>query len=293
MGLLIDDIVRLACDEFDKIKGSVACKKGKQNCCIPLAKECMKAVHEERTKKQEYDCVIMPDYYITAFQYEYASEMEYALNIAYPDGLPTPLNVVSIGSGASPDLYAMYNMLKQSQDAEAISYIGIEPNQFWDKYIHFIQAHHPNYYHASESVLNLSAGTKDRIKNCDLLTIQYFFSAVNCDTNGLNPYFDVLINEIIQYMQPGSKIIINDVNSRNMGRDLWIQFFDKIKLYHKSAEKTRRYFFKKGDFTPEYGDMYPHPGEAEETDILYEHPKMRWPFDPHLSCRSCQMIITL
>lgn len=293
MGLLIDDIVRFACKEFAKNQGSVACKKNNQDCNNVRAWECVKAVHDERTKKQEYDCAIMPDYYIPVFLYEYASEIEYALNTAYPEGLPIPLNVVSIGSGASPDLYAMYNMLQHSKDAEEISYTAIEPNPHWKKYINFIQTQHPNYYYAAESILNLSPGTKDRIKNCNLLIIQYFFSAVNCDTNGLDPYFDALIREIIPFMQAGSKIIINDVNSYYMGRDKWDNFLQKIKTIRTTATAKKLCFNKVSEKMYEYGDLYPSSEDAKETGILYVPIQEAMPFNPHLTCRSCQMIITL
>lgn len=295
MEKLLEHLIDFADQEFNTTPKGSNCTLSWSlaPCTVASAKNCLDNVHFRSPGQQVYNCHKMLECYIPFYMYEYTSEMVYALNKVYTNGIPKRIKITSIGSGASPDLCAIdHIIISRGQRDIDISYTGIEPNAHWFKFIDVIKSHYPSFYHAPEDILNLSQATIDRVKGTDLLVIQYFFSALYRETMSLSQCFDAIIENVVRHMAPGTHIIINDVNSYKLGRNTWDEFYSKIKMNFPTAKQQKLCFFKTNNML-DYGEEYPHFPATCGTPIRFIPSEKTFRYDPHRECRSCQMIITL
>ena len=116
-------------------------------------------VHLSRgmNERQDYDCPFMIQYYICRYIYAYTSEIEDCLKIISDKVIDLQhIHMLSIGSGSSPDLYALWRFHKETGYSKPISYIGFEHNAHWK---------------------DINEKTKDLFVNTDF-RIQYFYEDV-------------------------------------------------------------------------------------------------------------------
>ena len=115
----IDKIVEY-CDRNIKKYASKRVCEDCNHCtkCPGNCGECLDQVHRSRKadERQDYNCLYMVQYYVCRYMYAYASEIGDCLNVIESEIMELPhINMLSIGSGPSPDLYALWKFKKDKK----------------------------------------------------------------------------------------------------------------------------------------------------------------------------------
>lgn len=259
--------------------------------------KCIRDVHFPRSGQQLYGCNKMIEMYPSTFLAAYTSEIYKTLEDRLPNGILQDAKMVSIGCGAAPDLCAVDLLTERGAQAlGSFSYVGIEPNCYWEPFHNFLRANRNFATFYKENVLNLSPECIEAVRNCKVLVLQYFFSAVYDKTSRRinEAYFTEICEKIVRYMQEGGVIIINDTNSDEMGRLQWDSFYEMVKVIHPSASQQKFSYYKHQHFV-EYGErIYKNSyQEAPVAVVMCVPDERRKKYKTRIICGSSQMIITL
>lgn len=269
-----------------------------QNC-----KNCLEKVHFAVSGQQSYTCSKMTYLYPLRFLFSYATEIYDTLKSRMEFRSLQNAKMVSVGCGAAPDLCAIeYYITGRKLPYEGFEYVGIDANPYWVPYHEkLVQlCNFATFY--TEDILNLSDESRNRVKNCNLLSIQYFFSAVydKSDPARIDAYFKAICENIVAYMPAGGMIIINDTNSSEMGRPKWEEFFQLVESIRPGAT-VKRYSYYRNYYFSEYGETitrYSHwpstmKNPAPIPNYVATPPDKKELYGTHVICGSSQMIISL
>ena len=220
--------------------------------CFGNCKECLNQIHfpgnyQGRIKKDDYDCKKILFFYVCDYLVKYASEMYYLLVSENIISKINYLRILSIGCGDCPDLIAFEEYFKNSNIIN-VDYLGVDTNERWVDINNIIR----EYYNNTNRNFNINF-LYDSFVGFDIdkyqpnfVVIQYLFSylylhnkqfAISQIVDKINNYiFNACCNKPIF-------ILINDVNSINAGRDVWInQFIEKLSNPNIKIITNKYYF---------------------------------------------------
>lgn len=257
--------------------------------------KCIDQVHLSRgmDERQDYNCPYMVEYYVCKYIYAYASEIGDCLNIIRDKVLQLEhIHMLSIGSGPSPDLYALWKFKKDFEYDCPISYIGFEHNEYWEdinnRTIDIFDGTDIKIQYFYEDAIE-SFKTKN-LKKTNILVLQYLLSHIvyNGREREIKSFFVNLIENVILRMEKKSFIIINDIN-HYLARDKFELLEDLLKRYGKGIRVHKYYYlFKDLNCYQRDGIMHGHTDIDQDYVIDAE---MFNKYDTRDDCRSIQHII--
>ena len=147
--------------------------------------------------------------------------------------------------------------------SQKISYKGIDINEKWEKIHNFIigvSSPMEVKYFRNYNVLDFFES--NTIKGCNVIFIEYLISFFykSVGAIGLKAWFDQLARQIVSYKPKDSPmlIIINDADSRNVGRDSFPLIRKSIEARGIKIENEFRRRFKEHNYYPlsiQYSDQ--------------------------------------
>ena len=108
--------------------------------------------------------------------------------------------------------------------------------------------------------------------------------------NKIDKFYDDLIKNVVLHKQEGRPfvIIINDVNSKNRGRNLFLDLCKKLDQANFPGRYSRFYFaYNIQNDHQRYGDKH------KCNDVLYNIPEKLNKYDPWKKCSSAQLLVEL
>ena len=130
--------------------------------------------------------------------------------------------IFSLGCGPATELVSIDELIKVNH-LQNVTYYGYEPNKFWDKTHSIASYNHDNKELNFEFKNELIKAETAGIDRIDFLFLNYVCSDVyvheNSNKETLMEWLENKVSPLIYKMKQGAYVIINDVNSPNMGRN--------------------------------------------------------------------------
>lgn len=291
----IDELVEYCDEEIQEKASEEICV----NCnhlqgCPGNCGSCMDQVHLSRRngERQDYNCEYMVKYYVCKYIYAYASELEDCLNIIEDDIKKfNHIHLLSIGSGPSPDVYAVWKFAERTMYSKPISYIGFEHNNYWEdvnlKTIELFEGTKVKVKYFYEDVFDTFK--EKRLSKSNILVLQYVLShfIYNGREDEINIFFNNLVEKVIMNMEDKGFVIINDIN-HCVARDKF-RILENIIKSHGMKINIYKYYYRISE------NMHPSQMDGSEyyyNDINYEiDNKIAKFYGSRKDCRSVQHII--
>lgn len=299
--MLIDNVVSFAHQQYSSVDTKYVC----EGCthptkCSGSCKACLEQVHypgRYPNGKKDYDCANLIDYYICDYSHKYASEILYLLQKSGYLLDIDKYHVLSIGCGACPDLMAFEAYINDSHQSKEVSYIGVDKNELW-------KPHHDNiieYASSSSAIRKVQFVYEDAtemflqeaIPKTNVLVLQYLISYFysNNQVGIIDSFFDSLVRNIVDYRDDSKPfvIIINDVNSNNLGRDIFKSLLDKVKAKGLHGSTSQFYF----DGRTIKNDYMRYGTAHESSELIFQIPAEIENYEPWHFCTSAQLLIEI
>lgn len=196
--------------------------------CNHNCKKCLDDIHFHNNQlRSDYSCRKLLDYYVCRYSYKYCSEIRYALQEIDLDRY-RDFSILSLGCGGAADLMAFDEVCS----AKINEYYGIDINAYWDTIHEQIQRSSGYNVNFSTNIDVLSYLRTNNIMNYNVIIIEYLISFFYKEIGkmGISQFFDDIIESIVSNKRHDTPmlIIINDVDSRNTGRDTFGMLIDKL-----------------------------------------------------------------
>lgn len=266
--------------------------------CSRNCKDCLEEVHypfRYPHGKKSYDCPNLVNFYVCDYTYKYATEVYYLLQQSNMLMQLSQYRIFSIGCGACPDLMAFEAYVRKNQLKKTIEYRGIDKNPLWEP------VHEQISQYTSDSISYTNLGIEDvftfleqyGIGDINVLVLQYIISALYTveGPTAIDKLFDLLIDSIVRHRNKAEPfvIIINDVNSNNLGRDLFIDIVEKLKKVGISGTYTQ-FYFDKNIKNPGQKYGIKHENCSAMNDRLAQKYQR---YEPWRFCTSAQLLIEI
>lgn len=291
----INELVEYCNEEIQEKASKVIC----YNCnhtrkCPGSCGCCMDQVHLSRGngERQDYDCEYMVKYYVCKYIHAYASEIEDCLEII-EDKIQEldHIHFLSIGSGPSPDLYAIWKFSKRIKYSKPISYIGYEHNNYWEdvnnKTKELFRGTGIRVQYFYEDVFETFK--EKNLSKTNILVLQYVLSHIvyNGREDEISEFFNDLVEKVIMNMEVKGYVVINDIN-HCIARDKFKVLEDTI-VDHGMKIRVHKYYYRfKSNMHPSQMDG----NEYDCNDINYDIDEDIEDFyGSREDCRSVQHII--
>ncbi|MDE6024552.1 MAG: hypothetical protein K2G45_03775 [Lachnospiraceae bacterium] len=266
------------------------CTKCPRNCG-----KCLDQVHLSRDvgERQDYDCQYMVQYYVCRYMYAYATEIEDGLSVIENEIMKLQhIHMLSIGSGPSPDLYALWKFKKDNNYSKPISYIGFEHNEYWED----INEKTTDIF--SESNIRIQYFYEDAIETfktknlakTNILVLQYVLSHVvyNGREDEIEEFFNDLIENVILSMEDRAFIIINDIN-HYLARDRF-ELLEKMIENRRKNIQVHKYYYPYNGIKDGQRDGMAHESCDLDWDYEIDNEFVDY-YSVRTMCRSAQHII--
>lgn len=193
-----------------------------------------------------YSCIPITYTYVLRYCNMYASEIYKILNSSFFGFLfeKRSVSVVSLGCGPATELVALDK--KCSECNISFSYTGYDKNHIWDTCQGIIKnlVSYSNRNVATFCCKKLMPNDI-LLKNTDLLILNYVISDIyKHNKSALSSFFDSL-EQMFAFMPENSFIVINDVNSCNMGRDEIEEWILRLQNKYTIANKCAVFEYPK------------------------------------------------
>lgn len=225
----------------DSCKGS--CKR-KLNC-----EECLEAFFygDEKQRNKRYECIPITYSYVLKYLNRYSSEIYHIFlqKTEMIDKLNNSL-IFSLGCGPASELVAIDELVKVKK-MHNVRYCGYDPNIIWSKTHSIIKHTSDNNELKIEFKEELINEETDGLDKIDFLCLNYVCSDVfvheKSNKETIQEWLENKISPLLYKMKKGAFIIINDVNSPNMGRNAIQEWSWNLK--EKDVVSVEYYTFEK------------------------------------------------
>lgn len=205
------------------------------HCCIDG--NCVSCLSDMFRKHEQanrvYNCLPITYTYTLRFLNRYASEVYHILN-TFLDSFTdlSGKNIVSIGCGPATELVALERICRENS-INSVQYHGFDMNTVWESVQSMLGRMVCNP--VSTFYNNCLKDNTEILKNAKLLIANYLLSDIykhsnnSCQNRQVLDFLNNSILPIFNAMPKDSYLLINDVNSCNMGRDdieEWFQSLD-------------------------------------------------------------------
>lgn len=299
--MLINEIMHFCNTEYSKVNTEFRCRDCKHTGdCPGSCKKCLEEIHyplKYQTGKKMYDCPNLINFYVCDYSYKYTMEIYYLLQKCQSLTDLSQYNILSLGCGACPDLMAFEAYIQKNQINKKITYRGIDKNLLWAPVHNQIQ----KYYSDIITYINLQHDEDVfeflewfSISEINVVILQYIISAMYTllPHDRIDYLFDLVINSVIQYRDVSKPfiVILNDVNSNNMGREMFIHFWEKIQSAGLQGRANKYYF--DGRHIKNDNQKY---GIKHDTNFAMTQQKVDefQQYEPWQFCTSAQLLIEI
>lgn len=297
--MLIDQILGFCDVQYSSAQTDRRCIDCKhEGGCSGGCKDCLKEIHYPSiypNGKKLYDCPNLINFYVCDYTYKYATEIYYLLQNSTALTQIQNYRVFSIGCGACPDLMAFEAYLRKNNLHKTIEYRGIDKNPLWEP------IHSQVREYSTNEITYVNLATEDVfsfleqfcVGDINVLVLQYIISAlyVSEGASAIDKLFDLVVESIVQYKCDSEPfvILINDVNSRNMGRDLFLNIINKLQLAGFHGHCSQYYFDNNIKVEAQrYGTKH-DKSRAMTPEMAARYRK----YEPWQFCTSAQLLIEI
>lgn len=269
-----------------------------QDGCSGGCKDCLKEIHYPSlypNGKKLYDCPNLINFYVCDYTYKYATEIYYLMQNSTALTQIQNYRIFSIGCGACPDLMAFEAYLRKNKQQKTIEYRGIDKNPLWEP------IHSKVREYSVKEITYVNLATEDVftfleqfcVGEINVLVLQYIISAlyVSMGVSAIDKLFDLIVDSIVRYKRDSEPfvILINDVNSRNMGRELFLDLKNKLKDAGFHGDYARYYFDNNIKVEAQrYGTKHEN-SRAMPPKLAEKYRK----YEPWQFCTSAQLLIEI
>lgn len=203
--------------------------------------------------------------------------------------------VFSIGCGGCPDLMAFESYIRKNNFDKTVEYCGNDKNPLWKP------VHNQISQYASDIITYINLSTEDvfefleqfTIYGTNVIVLQYIISALYAaeGRNAVNKLFDLVVESIVKARDETEAfvILINDVNSINLGRDMFFNLRDKLQAAGLHGE-CKPYYFNRN--IQHEGQRY--GTKHEESNAMPPAIAQRYQdYEPWQFCTSAQLLIEI
>lgn len=269
-----------------------------QGGCSGGCKKCLQEIHyplRYPNGKKLYDCPNLINFYVCDYTYKYATEIYYLLQKS--DALSRIQNyrIFSIGCGACPDLMAFEAYLRKNDLDKTIEYRGIDKNPLWEP------VHNQVLQYSTNEITYVNLSAEDVfsfleqffVGEINVLVLQYIISALypSGGAEDVDRLFDLIVDGIVRYRNVSDPfvILINDVNSWNMGRDLFLDLKDKLQHAGFRGSYAQYYFDNNIKVEAQrYGTKH-EKSRAMTPELVAKYRN----YEPWQFCTSAQLLIEI
>ena len=236
------------CDECKCPTGSdQSCKgscKRKFNC-----EECLEAFFygNEEQRNKRYECIPITYSYVLKYLNRYSSEI-FRIFLQKTEMIEKLNNslIFSLGCGPATELVSIDELIKKNF-LKNVRYYGYDPNIIWNKTHSIIKHTSDNNKLGIEFKEELINKDTEELDKIDFLFLNYVCSDIfvheKSNQESLQEWLDNKVTPLINKMKKGAYIIINDVNSPNMGRYIIQEWSWNLK--EKQVVNAEYYTFEK------------------------------------------------
>ena len=297
--MLIDRVMSFCDSEYRKAHKDTRC----EDClhtgeCSRKCKDCLEEIHypsRHPNGKKFYDCPHLINFYVCDYTYKYATEIYYLLQKSDALTKIDHYRIFSIGCGACPDLMAFELYLQKNTLDKTIEYRGIDKNPLWEP------VHNQVLNYTAEEITYINLSTEDAftflehfaVGDINVLVLQYIISALYVaeGSDAVDKLFDLIVDSIVKLKNNSEPfvILINDVNSKNMGRDLFLNLKTKLQLAGFPVSYTQYYFDRNIQVEAQrYGIKHEKSAAMNETMA-----RKYLQYEPWQFCTSAQLLIEI
>ncbi len=297
--MLIDRIMRFCDNEYQRTHTDFRCADcGREGECSGSCKTCLKEIHYPSwhpSGKKYYDCPHLINFYVCDYTYKYTTEICRLMQKSDVLRQLPQYKVFSIGCGGCPDLMAFESYIRINNFDKTVEYRGIDKNPLWEP------VHEQIHQYNTDTITYINLSTEDafefleQFSVCDMnvLVLQYIISALYASDGraAVNRLFDLVIESIVKERNPSEPfvILINDVNSINLGRDMFLNLRDKLRDAGFHGECMPYYFDRNIQHESQrYGEKH-EKSDAMTATIAH---KYRF-YEPWQFCTSAQLLIEI
>jgi len=265
---------------------------------IKSCKDCLSDIFNNSAHRmREYNCIPITYSYVIRYTNQHASEIYHILN-----GNEDLLNAIdgkyitSIGCGPATELIGIEKLLRDMNINIHCKYFGFDTNPIWATcHYNIVSVFSDNKCRIKINFEN-SELHKDNpiLKNTKLLILNYVVSHVykhseECAT-GTTGFLSSL-NPIIHQIPQFSSILINDTNSRNMGRDQIEKWGDELSAQFRDMTLEKGYFdYPNRD---QYIKFKSGSHKMRTNDFIFNNCSRFYRFTENVNeCRSAFLLIT-
>lgn len=297
--MLINKIMNYCDLEYTKEHTDSRC----ENCqhvgaCSGGCKRCLEEIHyplKYPKGKKSYDCPNLINFYVCDYTFKYATEIYYLLQKSAALKRITQYNVFSIGCGACPDLMAFEAYILKNKSGKTVQYMGIYKNPLWKPVHEQVEQYTTDVITCTNLEIEDVFDFLDKIAVADInvLVLQYVISSLYASEweNAIHKLFDLIIENVVKYRNKKEPfvIIINDVNSNNTGRELFLDLISKLRRagIHGHCEQ---YYFDRNikNKAQIYGTKH-QSSTAMTPALVQKYGK----YEPWQFCTSAQLLIEI
>lgn len=297
--MLIDKIMSYCDAEYKNAHRDVRCEGcSHTGACSQKCKDCLEEIHYPRRHpngKTSYDCPHLINFYVCDYTYKYATEIYRLLQKSSMLKQLPQYRIFSIGCGACPDLMAFEAYLRKNSLNKTIEYRGIDKNPLWEP------VHNQIKQYDTDEIPYINLATEDvfmfleqfGVGDINVLVLQYVISAlyVAGEAASINRLFDLILDSIVKERDKTEPfvILINDVNSRNLGRDLFLDLHTKLQAAGINGGYSCFYFDKNIQFEGQrYGTKH------EKSSAMPPRKAEKYSdYEPWQFCTSAQLLIEI
>lgn len=259
------------------------CKCNSYSNCM----DCLwKIFFESKHRMRRYQCLPITYSYVEHYTDAFASEI-YRILLPF-DEIWSNIdnkNIVSIGCGPATELIAIEKIMRDKSIQSVCNYIGFDPNPIWNSTWNILLNIFNSHNIRSLFQNSMLYQSNPVLQDTKLLILNYVVSDVY--KHAKSPRIDTVnflqndITSIIQQLSADSYILINDVNSKNMGREEIEEWEYQITGISNTIEMG-------------YFENIKHPDEAKYRNISAKRRKDRnsaFYFNNSVLCQSAYSIL--
>lgn len=297
--MLVDSIMDYCDNEYKTKHQNLRCKDCKRvEACSRSCKDCLEEIHypsRHPNGKRVYDCPHLINFYVCDYTYKYSMEIFRLMQKSEKLNQLSQYRVFSVGCGACPDLMAFEAYIRANHVDKTVEYRGIDKNPLWSP------IHNKIMQYNSDIITYVNLSTEDAFEfftyfavgDINVVVLQYIISALYSakGPKAVEKLFDLIVESIVKVRNKTEPfvILINDVNSNNMGRDMFVNLCDK--LVDAGIHGTRKKYY----FDRNIHNEYQRYGESHEksTAMKPEIAQRYHSYAPWQFCTSAQLLIEI
>lgn len=256
-------------------------------------KQCLEEIHypgRYPNGRKDYNCNRIMDFYVCDYTSKYASEILYLIRECDVMKEIDNYRILSIGCGACPDLMAFEQFCNETSDLKKIEYMGIDINERWRNIHEEIEKYRSRAIVKTEFAYYNAITESIKTNSVNVVVLQYVISHLynSGGVDQINILFKKIKDSIVAYRKDEPMvIIINDVNSNNLGRDLFLSLIDVLKSDNHHGYYDKFYFdYRIINNSQRYGWKH------ESNRVLFQLPEgFKDVYNSWEVCSSAQLII--